>query len=73
MSPPTSFIIDANIVKCKVMQERVFFTSSTVACKAKVSVVPSDLYALTGLAVPQQRQTKILFRHTDPDTANIHQ
>lgn len=59
------------------MQERAF-TSFTVACKAKVSVVPSDLYALTGLAVPQQRQTKILFRqtkilfrHTDPDTANI--
>jgi len=68
--PTTSFIIAANIVKFKVMQERAF-TSSTVACKAKVSAVLSDLYALTDLAILQQRQTKVLFRHTDPDTANI--
>lgn len=62
-SPPTSFIIAANIVKFKVIQEKAF-ASSTVACKAKGSVVPSDLYALTGLAVPQQRQRKILDTQT---------
>lgn len=44
-SPPTSFIIAANIVKFEVVQEKAF-ASSTVACKAKCSVVPSDLYAL---------------------------
>lgn len=63
-SPPTSFVIAANIVKSKVVQERTF-ASSTVVCKGKVSVVSSDLYALPGLAVPQQRQRKMLFRHTN--------
>lgn len=47
-SPPSSFIIAANIVKSKVMQERAF-ASFTVACKlpTRESVYASDICRTT--------------------------
>lgn len=51
---PITFRIAANIVKFKVMQDRVF-TSLTVACRPNVSLVPLDHYIVTDCAPLQQR------------------
>lgn len=71
MSPLTSFIIVADKVKFRVLQEGAF-TSSTVDYKTRILYFPQIFFSLIGLAVPQQRQRKNLFRHRVSDTENTN-